>query len=260
MKVLSLSIAMVIVSSLAGAGTMGPDSSRAGVTVRTPGDSAFVVIDSILTGYAPFTVDTLLPGRHVVRLLALPVTRWSARPIADTFDISAGEHRNLAYDLPLTVRVSSMPSGATAWLGKSLLGVTPFLMPSGSLYPGDSLVLKAEGYEQSAVITPDTLGRDIMVPMNRSWQAQPQQSEFPGLEKNGDRPPFHLIGPIAGTVIAGTIAAYCKIHADNVNDQYLTTGDGALLREVRHYDVISAITLVVAETGMALLAYYLLSP
>ncbi len=260
MKLRGLCFTLVIGSSLARAGADGPDSSHAGISIRTPGRSAYVTIDSVLRGYTPLSVDSLLPGKHTVRLVGLPVTRWAERPVMDTIDLSAGEHRDLAYEVPLMVRISSRPSGANAWLRNASLGVTPLLLPAGSLHPGDTLVLRAAGFEQSAVTAPDTIQQDIMVPLNRTWQPLPQVPASLDLGKNGDRPPFHLIAPIAGTVIAGTIAAYCKIHADDVNDQYLTSGNGVLLSEVRHYDLISAIALVVAETGMALLAYYLLSP
>ncbi len=259
MRCLGLAIAVIVATSLSSAGGTG-DSSRAGVVVRTSGRQAYVTIDSVIGGYTPYTVDTLPPGRHVLRVLPLPLTRWTDRSLVDTVILAHGEMRSLEFDLPLAIRVSTIPSGAAAWLGSTRLGFTPLVVQPGSLAAGDSLVLRANGYAQAALPRPDTLGGDILIPLRKVVPILTPPQWEQDLPKNGDRPPLRLIAPIAGTVVAGTIAAYYKIHADDINDQYLTYGDGTLLRQVRRYDLISAIALVIAETGMALLAYYLLAP
>ncbi|HTY00349.1 MAG TPA: PEGA domain-containing protein [Bacteroidota bacterium] len=257
MRVLPFAVAALVGTGVAAAGV--PDSTRASLTVETPRRRALVIVDSSMKGYTPLTIDTLVAGMHEVRLLALPVTRWAEGPVFDTVSLRQGEHRTLEYALPPTFRLSSAPSGATAWKGATSLGVTPLTLPMKSVLPGDSLILRENGFEEAMVTVPDTLHNDLMVPLRRLW-APEALSEPMEVAKNGEQTSIHLLGPIAGAVIAGTISAFCKIHADDVNNQYLATGDGTLLREVRRYDLLSAITLVVAETGMALLAYFLLNP
>lgn len=60
-------------------------------------------------------------------------------------------------------------------------------------------------------------------------------------------------------IVAGGISAYFKIRADNSHDAYLLTGDPAKKDEYHRFDTISAISLIVAQTGLALFAYFLIS-
>ncbi len=253
-------IALLLAIHVSATGQVPEDSLRAGITIVTPGRTAFVLVDSVASGHTPIRIDSLLPGRHVIRVQSLPLSQWGGSPIVDTVELGRGERRELAYAPSSPVRLSSSPSGARVLLRNALLGTTPMTLQLFGLQASDSLIFQAEGYEQAAVVGLDSVQGGIMVPLKKIWTPiEPN----PGVEervKNGDRPSFQLIGPIAGTVVAGTIAAFCKIHADDINNQYLATGDPALLSETRRYDLISAIALVVTEAGMALLTYVLLSP
>jgi len=253
-------IALLLGISASATGQVLGDSLHASVTIITPGRTAFVLVDSVTSGDTPLRIDSLLPGTHIIRVLGLPLSQWGSSPIIDTIQLGRGEHRELAYAPSSAVRLSSSPSGARVLLRNALLGTTPMTLQLLGLQRSDSLIFQADGYEPAAVVGLDPAQGGIMVPLKRIWT--PTEPNAGSLErvKNGDRPPFQLIGPIAGTIVAGTIAAFCKIHADDINNQYLATGDPSLLSETRRYDLISAIALVVTEAGMALLTYVLLSP
>ena len=251
---------VVLIGASAAHGSMGlSDSTAARISVQTTGGDAFVVIDSSISGPTPFTVDSLRPGMHTIRLLSFPVTRWADIPKLDTVSLLNGEHRTLTYDIAARLRISSIPSGARVFLEDVLAGVTPLFMPVRELQEHDMLALHAQGYED-VTLRLDTVRADVLVSMKRSWSPTEPLTQTPVLTQIGNRPAFHLYGPAIASIVAGSVAAYFKFRADDVNNQYLVTGDPVLLKQVRHYDSISAIALVFAEAGMALLSYFLLVP
>jgi hypothetical protein len=60
------------------------------------------------------------------------------------------------------------------------------------------------------------------------------------------------------TVVAGTIAAYCKISADDKNDAYVATGDAALLDQRRRLDLQAGIAFAATQVAFLVLSYLLL--
>ncbi len=236
------------------------DSTHAGLSVDTPGARAMIIVDSSFSGYAPWEMDSLSPGRHLLHIVPLPVSRWSSSPLLDTITLAAGETRHLLYRLSPGVRLSSLPSGAIVYLHRSALGHTPFAIDPGSVGRGDTIVLEKKGYQPAKIIRFDTLWGDSLVPLLKDWTPFEQEGEVRPFSAIGDRPAIQLWAPALGSILAGTVSAYCKIHADDVNSQYLISGDAGLKSEVRRYDLVSAIALVVMEAGIALLAYYLLGP
>jgi hypothetical protein len=59
-------------------------------------------------------------------------------------------------------------------------------------------------------------------------------------------------------VVAGVIAAYCKISADNRHESYMRTGDPSMLNERKKLDVAAGIALAATQIGFAIFSYLLL--
>jgi hypothetical protein len=63
----------------------------------------------------------------------------------------------------------------------------------------------------------------------------------------------------AAAIVAGGVSAYFKIRADDSHDSFLQTGDPSRRDEYRRFDTLSGISLIVAQTGLVLFAYFLFS-
>ncbi|MBI3194510.1 MAG: PEGA domain-containing protein, partial [Ignavibacteriae bacterium] len=69
--------------------------------------------------------------------------------------------------------------------------------------------------------------------------------------------PLYLTSSAA--VVSGAVAAYFKIQADNLYDEFERTGDQSALDNVKTYDTVSGIALGVCEINLGLLTYFLLT-
>ncbi|MBI5215484.1 MAG: PEGA domain-containing protein [Ignavibacteriae bacterium] len=69
--------------------------------------------------------------------------------------------------------------------------------------------------------------------------------------------PLYLTSSAA--IVSGAVAAFFKIKADNLYDEFERTGDQSALDKVKTYDTVSGIALGVCEINLGLLTYFLLS-
>ncbi len=90
---------------------------------------------------------------------------------------------------------------------------------------------------------------------NDSGSILPSRALANGLPSNNI--PLYLTSSAA--VLSGAVAAYFKIQADNMYDEFERTGDQSALDKVKRYDTVSGIALGVCEINIGLLAYILLS-
>jgi hypothetical protein len=91
--------------------------------------------------------------------------------------------------------------------------------------------------------------------LNDSGSVVPARALANGLPSNNL--PLYLTSSAA--VVSGAVAAYFKIKADNLYDEFERTGDNSALDDVKTYDTVSGIALGVCEINLGLLTYLLLS-
>ncbi len=233
---------------------------HAGVTILTNPDSALVAIDGLLSGSSPLVIDSLGSGRHLLVITRRDTANWLEDPLADTVELAPGEHRGLKYTLEASDALSSVPSGATVSIGGIPAGTTPMVVRSKEGIPVQPVTLSLEGYEPVQVNLTPASGGALQVSLRRLWSAN--QGEERGSMATllpGKPGPARLYISGLAAVAAGAVAAYFKIQADDRNDVYMQTGDPAIRSQVHKYDTISALSLTVAQIGMGLFAYFLLS-
>ena len=232
---------------------------RSAITIQTVPDSGQVYIDDVRVGATPVSVDTLQPGVHRLLIVHPDPANWLTGNIHDSLEVTAGQSRAYRFVFPSKFSIESVPSGADVWRGNDLLGVTPLVLPEDSLPAGSTLLLRREGFRQTAA-SPDTARRgSLMVTLPREWTAgEPDDSPF-ATSSVLKRSPVRLYLSGAATVIAGTLAAYLKIKADDRQDTYLLTGSPALIAERNRLDTGAAISLAVTQVSFSLFAYFLLN-
>lgn len=109
----------------------------AGITVSSDPIGATVYINGSRVGKTPVTLE-LDPGFYKIRL------EYEGYEIADSFSIEPGETLPLNYVFNGTLKVTSTPSEAEAYLGEDYLGLTPIQV---NVKPGTYLLLlKYRGY------------------------------------------------------------------------------------------------------------------
>jgi len=240
--------------------------SRSGMTFLSNIDSAIVFVDARRVGLTPVTIDTLAPGKHVVRLVHPDISNWLTHDISDTIVVVTGEERSLRYAFDPNYVITSTPFGADVLLGDSLLGTTPLQLDSGLLpashHASDSsplLTIRKHGYEPAGVGLLNAQRGGLSVDLQRKWENAPEtETIFKYEERNGSNHlPLYISG--AATVISGVAAAYFKTRADDRYALYGGTGDPALLTETQHLDTASAVALVVTQVSFALFTYFILS-
>ena len=87
--------------------------------------------------------------------------------------------------------------------------------------------------------------------------AAPPRSPFLSYEQSKNSLP--IIAAAGATVIAGAAAAWTKIRADDLYNEYQQTGSQTALDNVRRLDLASGVSLVASQAGLLLLGYLLFS-
>jgi hypothetical protein len=248
-------------SALRAAGSVDSTSlpDRCSLTIRSVPDSAWVFIDQERFGMTPVTIDSILPGYHVIRLLQADLSSWVSGAISDSLELGPGEQRTLQYAFDRVVYVSTDPSGARILLGDSVAGSTPLELRLPLQHDGDALTIDKPGYERALIPLSDRSSGFIFTRLEKRWQST--DSENPLLNESGPSSKTSLRFYLAGgaTILSGVAAAYFKIKADDRNALYELTGDPALRDETHRLDTAAGISLLATEIGFALLTYYLLS-
>jgi hypothetical protein len=258
-----LIVVLIAVSCCKAVGGTPADSTLSNGTcsleIRTTPDSAWVLIDQEKAGLTPLTVDTLLPGRHVIRLLPHNVSSWFADPVDDTVELVPGDHRALLYTFDHLLHITSKPSGARVTIGDSVAGFTPLVLRIPSGYKGEALSIDKPGY-QSTLIPLSGIASGVLSPhLQQTLLGPTYQSPLLDESSGGKRTDIKLYIAGSATVLAGVAAAYFKIKADNRNADYLSTGNSSLRDETHRLDVAAGVSLFTTEIAFAFLTYYLLS-
>jgi hypothetical protein len=128
-----------------------PDSATGALTIRTDVDSAVVLVNDRRVGIAPLTLDSLVAGTYVVKVLHPDVSNWLAGVATDTVRLSASDHVWRFYRLRPPVSVLSVPSGGKVFIGDSLAGTTPCVLPFDSVTWQSRLAIRKAGFGAAEV-------------------------------------------------------------------------------------------------------------
>jgi len=232
---------------------------RCSLTIQTGLDTAWVFIDSCRAGGTPLTIDTLEPGRHVVRLLEADESSWLTDVISDTLTLAPSEHRTLRYSFERRVLVITDPSGALIFVGDSLAGTTPLMLSSGSRALPVSVEARENGYAHAIIPLPSGGSGIARAVLEKIWQSEPSQNLFMDGSGHSNRTGLRLYLAGVATIASGVTAAYFKIKADTRNSLFQASGDPALQSETHRLDNASGLALVATEIGFAIFTYFLLA-
>ena len=160
--------------------------------------------------------------------------------------------------------INSFPQNAAVYLNDSLLGFTPyrFLLEQKDSSVSYRIVIKLKDYFDYSYSF-----KAWEIPVNQTFFLIPlgksSKLSKPVLENQNSyfKTPRKVI-PITIsallTAASGISAYYFKDQANNKYDDYLNSGDPALLDKTRQYDLISGISLVLFQVGLVGLIYFLL--
>ncbi len=213
-------------------------------------------MDGAFVGFAPITIDSIVPGIHILSVQYPDAESWSTESDSDSLNLTAGEHKTLRYTLHRRYTITSSPFGAEVVLGDSVIGTTP--MMAAPELAEQSLVLRKPGYESSSI---QLSGNSIVsVPLKSIWQNDANgDSYFKDPDGTGKKH-IGLYVSGAATIISGVAAAYLKTRADNSYQRYLSTGERHLLSDTRHLDTAAGIAIVATQIGLGLFTYFILTP
>ena len=255
-------LAMACTLGLTWSGAVASDSAsvetRAVLSVDTGADTALVIIDSIRRGTTPLTIDSLAPGKHIIRLVNTDLSSWLTGAINDTLQLHAGERRALRYIFDRRVMIITDPSGAVVFAGDSALGNSPLVLSLSSGAPSGAFSVEKQGYERTVVPLPPGRGGIMRAVLKKLWQSEAPEGALVN-ESTGDRSSLRLYVAGGATLLSGIAAAYFKIRADNRNADFLAHGSPALRDETRRLDTAAAISLLATEIGFGFLTYFLLA-
>lgn len=185
----------------------------------------------------------------VLLLLSLPV------PVP----LEAQDREPPATDM---VELASEPGGAQVFAADSLLGNTPLRVPRRML---DSITVwyPSRGSWDAQVLRPAREGPDADSGV-RFLEFRPRRMTFQeigGLVHERAHtfrlPPANVLLPAGIGLAAGVAAVMLKQHADGLYDDYLKSGDDALLSQTKKYDIYAGVSLALLQLGLGYFIYRL---
>jgi hypothetical protein len=232
-----------------------PDSiGRA--TLSVTGDSVAVVLDSSVIGTSPLHDLPIGAGRHTLKFLPASAALWHLPLYSETLLVRPRDTIARRADARF-IRISSDPFGADIVWRDSVVGTTPFigLLPAA----GSTLVLRKAGYRDALLVVAggSTEFRLPLQPVAGPGSEEGAATGYLSSDRSRNLLPVYVAGGV--TVATGAVAAYFKIRADGLYDDYRSTGNTAQLDRVRQYDLVSGISLAASEVSFLALTYFLLS-
>lgn len=227
----------------------------ASLSIQSIPDSAHVMLDGHGIGTTPLTCDSITPGTHILLLQHPDVESWLTDPTVDTVKLEPGENKTLRYTLRSRYLITSSPFAADVVVGDSSIGTTP-LVTSMELNQR-SIMLRRPGYEPSTFRISDD--HNVSISLKKLWDKEGvDETYFKELNGRGEKPiSLYIAG--AATVVSGVAAAYFKVKADGRYQQYLNTGDRALLSQTNDLDTAAGIAIAATQVGLGLFTYFLFS-
>lgn len=254
-RILLLSLfACLPVTAQEASDTIAIQTSHAGsLTIETDQPGALVFLDNDSVGITPLTISSHHAGRRHVRLVPREASNWLIDPIVDTIDIDPTTLQTKRYTFSPKLLIVSTPAEAEVFLGDSLIGTTPLVVPGA---PGP-LRLQKMGYADTTLDISHATRGIFATTLKKVWTSTAEESIFKDSQEIGSSLRLYITG--ATTVIAGAVSAYFKVKADNTYSQYIRTGDPSQLAEVNRLDIAAGIALAATQLSLGLFTYFILS-
>ncbi|MBN1446711.1 MAG: hypothetical protein JXA28_02170 [Bacteroidetes bacterium] len=202
--------------------------------------------------------------RQIVLVVAIPLSFCIMVPAAVAQDI----------DPPLSgkINIDSEPRGAEVFLGDSLLGRTPLridtaIMRDVRLYWPSRLSWDAQEQGLPLQFLAADQGVVLVRFEMRDWRRMLLGEISPDGEGNrqvGFRrtalrfPSARVLFPAGLGLAAGVAAVILKQKADALYEDYLVSGDDALLSQTKKYDIYAGISLALLQVGLGYVIYLVL--
>ncbi len=142
------------------------------------------------------------------------------------------------------IRIATEPSNAQIFFENELIAYTPDFINNNF----DKITLIKTDYKKKQVAV-DSLMNNPLIKL-----------EFTGERKNKkfvNSDWFKVV--IGGAVLSGAVSAYFKIKADNRYNDYLTTRNKSLLKDIDRYDIYSGISFGILQINFGILIYHFLN-
>jgi hypothetical protein len=225
------------------------------VSVKSSISGVRIYFDSIFVGITPQDSIRMSSGSHLVRFVQPNDRDWFLQAIVETVQLKPQEHILINVNFPDLCRIATSPFNADFTIGDSVCGTTPIVIPISSERLNVSIFKK--GF---AKINENLDGHIWQYHFNLMPSDKEAQNEEPiflkSFNKKGEIPIYISAG---GAVLAGAVAAYFKIKADNRYSDYQRTGDSVTLERVKSFDKAAGVSLFVAEMSLILFSYLLIS-
>lgn len=235
--------------------SQSPQTSPARITITSNVHNATVFIDSVEIGTAPVLGYAVTPGDHTVCLVSHDDRSWAVNAWCEQVSIEEGKEYSLRISPLRQMRITSDPFGALVMYKDTVLGETPYIFSTRE--GSGSLRLSKEGYDEVTLLF-DGSTTSLHGAMNPREHLR-TDDVWRYLENEESQSIAPVVITASSAVLTGAAAAYWKIHADNLYDDYRLTGDPGRLHQIRKLDVASGIALGVSQISLALLTYFLLS-
>ncbi|MBI5475279.1 MAG: hypothetical protein HY964_00915 [Ignavibacteriales bacterium] len=230
------------------------DANRTEISIHS-NIPAEIFLDSISIGITPIETYKISPGTHHIKAISLPCSNSNQNIYLDTINLSSGVSLKKEIELHRGSAIHTEPFGANLFFNDSLIGTSPFILPD--LKDGSVLKIKRPGYSDTSIFLSENLSitKILLQPVFKKGEAG--HSEY--LINNGAKStlPLYISG---GTAIAGGVAAaYLKISADRLYNEYRMNQNDETLSKVKRKDTISAVSLIISQVSLVIFSYLLFS-
>jgi len=149
--------------------------------------------------------------------------------------------------------INTQPSGADVIYKDSVLGKTPLILYT--INDNDLIKIKKNGYKTSEIMI-DVSNPNIYLPLETTLSLENSNIY---LQKDAIhfKPSIYFAGGSA--IIFGVNAAWLKLKADKYYNEYKLNGDSNVLKRMKKYDRLSAVSLVACQLSSIMLTYLLLN-
>jgi len=226
------------------------------IRITSEPDSALVFVDGARRGSTPLELSGVLPGVHTLRLVVQDPASWFSDVTRDTVLVESGADRALHYRIDHRCAVMTVPSGADLFIGDSLAGTTPAVVPFDVIRSGIVRVRKA-GYAEVQVAPPPGSGSSVVLSLDPAGTPVPEPAVVVGNGMSRNQTTIWIAA--TSVILSGAVAAYFKVTADEKNAGYLDSGNPVLRTQRDQRDRDAAVALVTTQVSLALLIGLLLA-
>ena len=183
-------------------------------------------------------------GVHIIFLINSNF-QWDKFIIKDTINVSGNDSPyNLEYTFDEEKILTTIPNDVYVFSNNILIGHTPYKLPASLT----ELRLSKPNYSSRTLL------------LNEANLSQPTKLNFVGEPKGKSFVDTYWFEALIGSaVVLGVTAAYFKLEADNMYEDYLITRDPSELEKIDQYDAYSGAALGLLQINFGIIIFKLLT-